>query len=141
MIAIDTNILVYAFDITSLKHSQCAQLVEGIMTGKQQGAVTNQILAEFSDVITRKVKNPFSSDEARRIIDSILRSRNWTVLDYTGKTVSNALGVQGHFWDLLIVQTLRENGLKAIVTENVKDFIGSGLEVLSVRDFTKSTGG
>ncbi|MBI5072934.1 hypothetical protein HZA99_03885 [Candidatus Woesearchaeota archaeon] len=55
MIALDTNILVYAFDNAYPKKREiCKKLVLNIFNGKQKGVLTNQILAEFSAVVTKR---------------------------------------------------------------------------------------
>lgn len=132
MIGIDTNILVYAFDIAYLeKRSICKEIIEEIFSGKQKGVVTNQILAEFVNVVTRKIEKPLSEDSAKAIIGSIISSENWKIYNYTSTTILNSLPCNGSFWDFLIVQTLKENGINIIVTENVKDFSGFGIKVIN----------
>ncbi len=55
MDAIDTNILVYAFDSAyPVKRQICKKIIEDIFIGKKSGAVTNQILAEFAIATTMK---------------------------------------------------------------------------------------
>jgi predicted nucleic acid-binding protein len=132
MIGIDTNILVYAFDESEpVKRGPCMQLFIEIIEGRKQGAITNQVLAEFCSVMTRKVDRPRTHQEISYIIGAIITSANWTVLDYTSETVLNALRAKIPFWDSLIAQTLKEHGVGTIVTENVKRFKGSGIKAVS----------
>ena len=59
MIAIDTNILVYAFDTSyPEKREKCKKIIQDIFDGKQEGALTNQILAEFTNVVLKKIEKP-----------------------------------------------------------------------------------
>ncbi len=126
MIAIDTNILVYAFDTSEPeKRKACKKIFEDIMSGRLKGVVTNQILAEFCYVVTSKVNKPLSRDQAADIVAAILTSENWIVLDYAASTVLAALHSKKPFWDSLIIQTLLEHDVQKIYTENTADFRGS----------------
>ncbi len=132
MIGIDTNILVYAFDTAyPEKRKSCKSIIEDIFGGKQKGVVTNQILAEFVNAVTRKIEKPLPEETAKLIIGAILSSENWEVYNYTGNTVLKSLPSKGHFWDFLIAQTLKENDVNAIITENINDFRSSGIKVMS----------
>jgi len=92
MIAIDTNILVYAFDSAyPTKREICKNLINEIFNGKKEGVVTNQILAEFCAVVTKKMEKPLSKEQACSIVGAILASQNWKVLTYTGETVMHAV--------------------------------------------------
>lgn len=129
MIAIDTNILVYAFDKAyPEKRKICKEIIGKIFEGKQTGVLTNQILAEFVNVVTRKIEKPLSRDEAKSIIGAILSSENWKIYNYTGETVFKSLSSQGEFWDVLIAQTLKEQNVNNIITENLKDFKELGIK-------------
>ena len=129
MIGIDTNILVYAFDDSDpKKRSVCKRILEGILDGREKGAVTMQILAEFARAITQKVPHPLSRKEAADIVGGILYDANWQVFSYEGDHIVKALASAQPFWYALIAQTLLANHVTTIITENVKDFSGSGLK-------------
>ena len=128
--AIDTNILVYAFDKAYPQKKAIARsILEACFTGQVAYAVTNQILAEFASAVTSRIEKPLSQRQAQAIVNTILKNRNWHVYNYTGKSVIAALDVKKHFWDCLIAETLKENGISGIITENAKDFAGTGLVV------------
>lgn len=130
MFAVDTNILVYAFTKAyPEKRSIARSIVEDIFLGKNKGVVTNQILAEFSIIMTRKMEKPLSKSETRTIIGAIMSSENWHVFNYNGDTVLRALDTTQSFWDALIAETLKENNIQKIITENEKHFKESGLLV------------
>jgi predicted nucleic acid-binding protein len=130
--ALDTNILVYAFDRSeSKKWKACRRLFQDIIEGKKQGVVTNQILGELSYVLTTKVRNVLPQADVAAIVGTILTSSNWHVLNYTGDTVLKSLDSPLSFWDSLIAQTLKEHGVATLLTENVKDFQGCGIKVVS----------
>ncbi len=130
MIAIDTNILVYAFDTAYHEKREISkQIVQEVFLGKRSAVVTNQILAEFCAVVTKKVEKPLSKEEAQSIIGALLASGNWNILNYNSETVLCALALPHPFWDALIIQTLKENNIDTLLTENVKHFQGSGLKI------------
>jgi len=137
MIAIDTNILVYAFDTAyHEKRLTCQSLVKGIFGGLRIGVITNQILAEFVSVVTKKIEKPISTDQARAIIESILISENWKVINYNGEIIIKTLEHGKFNWDILIAETLKSNGIKEIITEDIKGFKELGLEPLNPFDFS-----
>jgi len=132
MIGLDTNILVYAFDKAYPKKREiCKKIINDIFNGKKVGAVTNQILAEFASAVTKKIEKPLKKDDAIAIIGAIYFSENWKVFNYSGKTVLEALRLNKPFWDSLIIETLKENNVQEIVTENSKDFENNGLKVFN----------
>ncbi|MFH1916389.1 MAG: PIN domain-containing protein [Nanoarchaeota archaeon] len=130
MNAIDTNILVYAFDTAyQKKRETCKELIKSIFDGKEEAVITNQILAEFAAVITKKIQKPLSRKDAETIIGAILSCKNFQVINYSGKTVLSAIQSKKQFWDALIIATLKENNITGIITENEKDFTGEGMTV------------
>ena len=130
MDAIDTNVLVYAIDRAYPEKRQiCKKIVEDIFMGRKSGVVTNQILAEFAAAVTMKIEIPLKKKDAAAIIGAILTRENWNVVNYTGEMVLEALESEKPFWDALITQTLKRYNIQKIITENVKDFEGTGLMV------------
>ncbi|MEK6888466.1 MAG: PIN domain-containing protein [Candidatus Aenigmatarchaeota archaeon] len=125
---VDTNIIVYAYDtFDKRKHDKCKSLVEAAFKGENRLAVSNQILAETFFVLTRKLKNPISLDDASTIISAIVDSVNWEKINYTHETVRKAALLSKNrnisIWDALIGETALENGIRRIYTENIKDFV------------------
>ncbi len=125
---IDTSIIVYAYDLSEKKkRAKCKILVESGFKGESQLVVSNQILAELFVVLTKKIENPISAEDAKTIVDGIVESDNWVKRDYNSDTVKGAILrtskiKNAHFWDALIAQTMLENQIHEIYTENVKDF-------------------
>lgn len=125
----DTNIIVYAMDKTDKSKSQkCAQLVGRVMVGEITGYVSNQVLAELYSVLTTKLRDKISREEAIGIVDFLAHSDKWKKINYSHETVSGALKIavsnKISIWDALIAATMKENGLSKILTENKRDFSG-----------------
>jgi predicted nucleic acid-binding protein len=124
---IDTNVLVYALDLKNPKKRAIAKsILESVFNGHRHDFVSNQNLAEFYSVIAGKLKTMDSKQKAMRLISAISASNRWGKVNYTFKTVQNASELQAKtnasFWDTLIVQTMLENGIDEIITENAPDF-------------------
>lgn len=124
---IDTNILVYAFDEAEPeKKVKCEKILEKVLLGEKRVFVSNQILAEFYNALTKKIEKPIESGKVLKMIQSLLRANNAIKIDYTSKTVEKAVKKsiehKMHFWDALIAETMLENQVFEILTENEKDF-------------------
>ena len=133
---IDTNILVYAFDESEKqKRAIAKKIVSDITTGEMEATVSNQVLAEFFIVVTTKIETPISAANAKIIVDGIIESLHWRKINYTSKTVSKAIEAsitgKNHFWDALIKETMLENGVYAIMTENTKDFKSEQIKAIN----------
>ena len=123
---IDTNILVYAYDSSeATKHEASRDLLKQIWEAGG-GVVCLQNLMEFFVVITKKVEHPIDISEAKTVVEDILTSDRWSVLDRDVDTFLTAIDLTSkhdvHLWDTLIAACMKENDLTEIVTENKKDF-------------------
>ena len=62
----------------------------------------------------------------RVIVKSLITSKNWRKVDYDCNTVESAIATSDAlgtpFLDSLIYETMRENDVEEIVTENERDF-------------------
>ena len=82
MIAVDTNILVYAHRRDSLWHDGASRLLQGLAQGKTSWAVAWHCLHEFISVVTNKrIYQPASTqDEALNQIDLWMQSPSLQLL-------------------------------------------------------------
>jgi predicted nucleic acid-binding protein len=124
----DTNILVYAYDESEKEKKDVAEkLVEKVFSGEAKGVLSNQILSELFYVLSEKINKPLEKDTATKIIRKYVLSEKWEKLNYTGSTTLKAAlsstYYKSSFWDTLIAETMKENGVVQIFTENEKDFI------------------
>ena len=127
MTLFDTNILVYAHDISeNEKRNKGLHLMESVFAGEREGIVTNQILAELFHVLTGSMKKSIDVKKAQEIVNAIISSDSWKKINYSHKTVKRAVNYVEefnlHFWDALISATMIENNIFTIYTENEKDF-------------------
>lgn len=122
---IDTNILVYAYTLGDpTKHKACKEIMKNVFAGDMDAVVSNQVIGELSKALLTKFDSPFA--EVEEVIEDLVLYDDLDKIDYTSKTVRLALvnckmyGVP--FWDSVIAQTMKENGISEILTENQKDF-------------------
>ncbi|MBI3412656.1 MAG: PIN domain-containing protein [Candidatus Aenigmarchaeota archaeon] len=123
----DTTILVYAYDESyRVEREACKKLVETVFNGELRGVVTNQILAELFNVLTKKIEKPLDIETSEIIVNSLVESGNWKKINYSHETVKKAITTakksKAHFWDCLIAETMKDNGVENLYTENEKDF-------------------
>ena len=103
---IDTNVLVYAYDLSEkVKHWMAREIVDQIWD-KGGGVVTLQNLSEFFVAVTRKVQKPISPSTARTILSDIVRSNRWLIIDRQAETLIRAIdlveSLRTPYWDALI---------------------------------------
>lgn len=123
----DTNIIVYAYDASEAKKQEiCVRLLESVYEKKITGVVSNQVIGEVFKGLTENIEKPISVEDAKLVIENITDSDSWVKINYDHETVKRAvLTVKLHktsFWDTVIAETMKENGLVKIYTENEKDF-------------------
>jgi predicted nucleic acid-binding protein len=120
---IDTNILGYVFDSREPEKRQISRdLLTKCWKGEIQYAVSVQNLAEFAVIVTEKVTNPVPPDTVQTFIHTITAYDGWIKIGYSGKTIEEAIKIQSihkiHFWDALIIATMKEHGLSQLYSED-----------------------
>jgi predicted nucleic acid-binding protein len=120
---IDTNVLGYLFDADAPEKRRIARsILERCWRSECSYAVSVQNLAEFAVLVTEMVEHPMPVEDVTRFIRDITAFEGWIVVQYDGSTILAALTVAQehrlHFWDALIVATMRQHGISAIVTED-----------------------
>lgn len=73
---IDTNILVYAYNISSRFHHKALEIIENALNRNFVAAISDKNLFEFFVIITdgRRVEKSISVDEAIEVIDFLINS-------------------------------------------------------------------
>ena len=92
---IDTNILCYALDAGEPeKREVAAKLLSRCWRSEIALAVSVQNLAEFSVVMTEKVKSPVPDAVVTRFIRDIASFEGWAVIRYDPGTIQEAVGIR-----------------------------------------------
>jgi predicted nucleic acid-binding protein len=118
-IFIDTNILVYAHDLsTGEKHRIAKELISTIWNN-QNGHISIQVLQEFYVTITEKVKNPIDKVTVSSIIEDLGK---WTVHSPDADDIITAVTIQTKyklsFWDSMIICSAIKTKCDIIISED-----------------------
>ena len=116
---VDTNILVYAYDLDAGRKRQMAAGLLQELWEAETGAVSTQVLQEFYVSATHKIARPLLKREAREIVSAYAP---WSVV-VTYTEIMDAFHIEDnagiHFWDALIVASARRAGAARILTEDL----------------------
>jgi predicted nucleic acid-binding protein len=137
VILCDANVLVYASDSRSPRHPVCRQVVERALSGALPGVLVPQVLLEFYAVVTgSRAANPLSPEKAWAQIDTFVAGLPLLGVAPTALTQAGLLarrsGRRGHrVFDTYLACQMLTNGIAAICTDNVKDFLDLGVQPLT----------
>lgn len=139
MIAVDTNLLVYAHRSGFSSHSVAIQALEKAFRNPLGWGIPLTCTAEFWSIVThaKMGDRPSNPDEARSFLDNILEDGGGLVL-YPGTGLYSRLGrwaeelrVQGpRIFDLVIALTATDNGAVEIWTHDASFLEIPGLRVV-----------
>jgi predicted nucleic acid-binding protein len=117
---LDTNLLIYAHDRSEPQKQQRALLVLDRVQSTGAGALTTQILGEFSTTATRRLSASLTLEAAARQVE--LMARVWPVFDVTAFTILEALrgtiSYQMSYWDAQIWASALLNQVPIILSED-----------------------
>lgn len=128
---LDSNVLVHAAYGASPLHESAARLVDLGLRQRGRFCIAPQNIVEFMAVGTRPrdVSPPLDPADVHRMAGRLSRSRCLKKIHPKRATALRAvqegvrLGVRGTVWyDLFLAMTMRDNGIREIVTENKSDF-------------------
>ena len=119
---VDTNILMYAHDVSAgAKHQRAKALVEELWRTRL-GVVSTQVLRELCVNLRRKAGRPLALKATRDLIADYL---SWPVMVNTGGSILEALEFEDRyrisFWDALAVQAAQASGADILYSEDLSD--------------------
>jgi len=119
---VDTNILMYAHDVSAgAKHQRAKALVEELWRTRL-GVVSTQVLQELCVNLRRKAGRPLALKATRDLIADYL---SWQVMVNTGESILEALEFEDRyqisFWDALVVQAAQASGADILYSEDLSD--------------------
>lgn len=119
---LDTNIFIYAYDITALKKHTIAKEIVIDLWQSNLGVISAQVLQEFYVNITKKIPKPLDINMAKEIISDLL---TWNVFINDGDSILKAIdiGVQYHysFWDSMILIAAINSNCKLLISEDLNN--------------------
>lgn len=131
--AIDTNILVYAYNQGSPFHQKAGQFLSQKMTqfdefGQLSICICQQSCIEFVHSITwHRLERPLTLQQAIDVID-YLQDCGLTIIHPKNTQITTFANlIKTHFsrnkiFDTAITATLKDNGINGIYTANTRDF-------------------
>jgi predicted nucleic acid-binding protein len=130
---VDTNVLVYAHDVSAGPKREAAAALVAKLLDERTGCLSVQVLMELAATLTRKIPNPLSPTAAADILRDF---STWPVFAPGAGDVIAALGIgERHriaFWDAMIVRAASELGAEVIWSEDLGD--GQEYEGVTVRN-------
>jgi predicted nucleic acid-binding protein len=119
-VLVDTNVLVYAYDLSEPVKQQQASHILNHLTLRGSAAISTQVLSEFFVTVTRKIAEPLSVGDAYERLENYLQS--WVVLEMSGLVVLEAArGVRDYrfnFWDAQIWAVAHLNQIASVFSED-----------------------
>jgi predicted nucleic acid-binding protein len=121
-ILIDTNVLIYLFDVQDKARQSQAQHVLKLLESNQAGRLSVQNLAEFFHVSTNRLKPRLTPEEALTQIEKF--QNIWPVYNLTPLVVLEAVrGVRAHqmaYYDAQLWATARLHQIPLILSEDFR---------------------
>jgi predicted nucleic acid-binding protein len=116
---IDTNLLIYVFDINDpIKQAQAESLVKKL---GENAALSTQTLAEFFIGITRRITPPLTSRQAYQHIEAFAEA--FRVVEITKSVILDAARAsrdyQMHYWDAQVWATAKLYQIPYVLTEDI----------------------
>lgn len=119
---LDTNILVYAYDISSGSKYDIARNIVADLWNLRTCALSIQVLQEFFTTVTKKIPKPLDIKTTRDIVRDFLL---WEVVDNDGELMLAAMDIQMKyqyaFWDSLIIAAAIKSGASTLLTEDLNN--------------------
>lgn len=122
LVFVDTNVLVYRRDSSErTKQPRAKAWVDGLWTHRL-GRLSSQVLQEYYQTVTRKLKPGLSREEAR---DEVRDLAAWRPVPATTELLERAFDVEDRFalsfWDGLIVAAAQIASCRYLLTEDLQD--------------------
>lgn len=119
---IDTNILVYAYDIDEKSKNPIAKKILMDCWESRSGLISTQVLQEFYVALTSKLSKKLTINEARELLKDFLA---WPVEQITPHDIVGATEFQERykysFWDSLIIVVAQKSGADTLYSEDLQD--------------------
>ncbi|MBI2264687.1 MAG: PIN domain-containing protein [Armatimonadetes bacterium] len=119
-IFLDTNVLIYAFDVSAGKKHEIARKIVSDLWRSGLGLSSTQVLQEFFVTATRKIKKPLDAKSAEEIVRDLLK---WEVVVNDGESILEAIQIHSShgfsFWDAMIIQAASRGKATVLFSEDL----------------------
>ena len=120
-IFIDTNIMIYAYDLSAEEKHQIAGHILSDLWNSGLGVISTQVLQEFFVNIIQKIQRPIDKKFAKDIVRDFLR---WQVVVNNGDSILDAIDIcdkYGYsFWDSMIIEAAIKGGAVFLMSEDLQ---------------------
>jgi len=121
MIFLDTNILVYVYDLDEKSKRQIAKAILTDCWNNRSGVISTQVLQEFYVTLTRKLSSKLPASEARDVVSDFL---SWSIYQIAPTDIGEASEIEDHgytFWDSLVITDARNSSAEVFYSEDMQD--------------------
>ena len=87
-IFLDTNVLIYAYDVSAGERREKAEKILVDLWESGQGLLSTQVLQEFFVSVTRKIPQPLALKAAKQIVNDLL---SWDIVVNDGDSILEAI--------------------------------------------------
>lgn len=119
---VDTNILVYAYDVSAKEKHEKAKAIMKDLWNKGNGMTSTQVLQEFFVTVTRKIASPIDVITAKEMVKDFLK---WKTVVVDGEIILDAIDIHREhkysFWDSVIIASAIQGGAGTIISEDLSD--------------------
>ena len=117
---IDSNVLIYSYDRSEPdKRSRAQELIAGF-SQNGNGVLSVQVLGEFFSIVTRRIPNPLSIQEAEA---AVALFGSLQVIDIDMTMVRRAIATHSRYgttyWDSLIIAAAERAGCSSILSQDL----------------------
>jgi predicted nucleic acid-binding protein len=130
---IDTNIIIYAYDVTAGKKHEAAGNILAELWNSGLGVISTQVLQEFFVNVVQKIPKPMDKQQAKKIVRDLLK---WHVVVNTGDSIVEAIDISSKsgysFWDSMIIQAAITGGAAVLMSEDFQD--GQRINGVTIRN-------
>jgi predicted nucleic acid-binding protein len=117
---VDTNILIYAHDVSDPAKQQRAVKLIDELWDERRGVLSTQVLQEMAVNVRKSIRNRVSVAQARRLVEGFLA---WEVVINRPESVLRAMEIEERFqisfWDAMIVQAAQSAGCEILYSEDL----------------------
>lgn len=118
---VDTNILVYAYDIKAGEKRVKAKTIVESLWKNENGVLSIQVIQELFVILTQKIANPLPRHSAQKIIEDY---SSWHVVSPSTSDVISAIKLHKehglNFWDAMIVRAAISAECPHLISEDMQ---------------------
>lgn len=119
---IDTNIIIYAYDISSGTKHEIAKKILVNLWNSGLGVLSTQVLQEFFVNVTQKIPKVLNLDTAKDVVNDFLQ---WDAVINDGESILEAIEIHKKhkysFWDSMIIVAAIRGKCSTLLTEDLSD--------------------